>query len=282
MKLKLSIVAISASAMLAWAQPVPRERMQHFEIAVPPVFGESADFVKFVSSEMSWEGKLVKGAPYSADAVTESTQILPDGNRIVRKSTAQTFRDGEGRTRREQSLSQVGPWASGQAMKSVFINDPVAGVNYILEPNERTARKITLPKAMMGTGMIATAPGASARAVIRTADVEYSAGHVVHTEGAHIGIAQLHAASKKNATTTSLGKQMIEGVMAEGTRTTHLIPAGEIGNERPIETVSERWYSPELQTVVMSKRNDPRTGETVYKLTGVRRGEPGRNLFEVP
>jgi len=79
-----------------------------------------------------------------------------------------------------------------------------------------------------------------------------------------------------------LGKQNIEGVEAEGTRTTVTIPAGEIGNERAIEIVSERWFSPELQLVVMTRNSDPRTGETTYKLTNINRAEPAKSLFEVP
>ena len=79
-----------------------------------------------------------------------------------------------------------------------------------------------------------------------------------------------------------LGKQTIEGVEAEGTRTVTTIPAGKIGNERPIEIVFERWYSPELQTVIMTRHNDPRFGETIYRLTNISRDEPSRSLFEVP
>jgi hypothetical protein len=88
--------------------------------------------------------------------------------------------------------------------------------------------------------------------------------------------------SNQNAVKTDLGKQMIEDVLAEGTRTTMTIPAGEIGNERPIEIVSERWYSPELQLVVMTRHSDPRSGEMTYKLTNINRTEPARSLFEVP
>ena len=80
----------------------------------------------------------------------------------------------------------------------------------------------------------------------------------------------------------SLGKRVIEGVEAEGTKTVMKIAAGEIGNERPIEIVNERWYSPELQMLVYSRRSDPRSGETVYKLTNIQRSEPSRTLFEVP
>jgi TonB family protein len=80
----------------------------------------------------------------------------------------------------------------------------------------------------------------------------------------------------------SLGKQNVEGVEAEGTRSTVTIPAGEIGNDRPIEIVSERWYSNELQTVVMTRHSDPRFGESTYRLTNIDRGEPAKSLFEVP
>ncbi|MBL8191880.1 MAG: TonB family protein, partial [Acidobacteria bacterium] len=85
-----------------------------------------------------------------------------------------------------------------------------------------------------------------------------------------------------NTNTESLGKQMIEGVEAEGKRTVTTIPVGAIGNERPIEIVSESWYSPELQTTVLSKRNDPTSGETTFRLTNIRRGNPDASLFQVP
>src|SRR5262249_21143634 len=82
--------------------------------------------------------------------------------------------------------------------------------------------------------------------------------------------------------TESLGTQTIEGVSAEGTRTTLTIPAGEIGNTLPIEVVDETWYSPELQITVMTKHRDPRSGENTYRLTNINRSEPDRSLFEVP
>jgi hypothetical protein len=82
--------------------------------------------------------------------------------------------------------------------------------------------------------------------------------------------------------TETLGKQTIDGVQAEGTRSTITIPAGEIGNEREIKIVNERWYSPELQTVILSKHSDPRMGETVYRLTNINRSDPHPSLFQVP
>ena len=75
---------------------------------------------------------------------------------------------------------------------------------------------------------------------------------------------------------------MIEGVECTGTRTTFTLAAGSIGNERPLDTVSETWTSTDLQMAMQTRRSDPRTGETSFKLTNLRRGEPLRTLFEVP
>ena len=70
--------------------------------------------------------------------------------------------------------------------------------------------------------------------------------------------------------------------MADGTRTTQIIPAGRIGNDQPIQIVTETWYSADLKTAVLSKRTDPRMGETVTRLTNLNRAEPAHSLFEIP
>jgi hypothetical protein len=83
-------------------------------------------------------------------------------------------------------------------------------------------------------------------------------------------------------TTEDLGEQILEGVLARGSRETHTIPAGAIGNERPIDIVMERWYSDELQAEVLRRNIDPRFGETTYQLVNVVLGEPSADLFVVP
>ena len=75
---------------------------------------------------------------------------------------------------------------------------------------------------------------------------------------------------------------MVNGVNANGTRTTHTIATGEIGNSAPIQIVSERWYSPDLQTVVQSTRTDPRFGTTTFSLSNIQKTEPAATLFGVP
>jgi len=89
-------------------------------------------------------------------------------------------------------------------------------------------------------------------------------------------------ARDQNVKTESLGRQTIEGVPADGTRTIFTIPAGQIGNDQPMQIVSETWYSPDLQVTVMSRHSDPRAGETVFRLTNVSRSAPAAALFQPP
>ena len=235
-------------------------------------------------------GNPVKGAPYSAEAVTETTQTLPDGNRIVNRSSSMLYRDSEGRERREESFNKLGTWnAQGDPAKAIFISDPVANASYTLDSKGRTATKLGSMLSVKRT----REPGGRGGVAVQTFSVSHGPGEPGLVVGGSVAggpdvayfnqrITVETSGSKVEPKIEQLGKRVIEGVEAEGTRTTISIPAGQIGNERPIDIVSERWYSPELQMTVLSKHGDPRNGETVYKLTGVNRSEPQRTLFEVP
>jgi hypothetical protein len=237
----------------------------------------------FVGAEMTFGGKPVKGAPYTAQAVTETTQTLSDGNRITRKSTATVYRDSEGRTRREETMRAIGPWAAGgEPPQTVFIHDPVAGVSYHLNPQSHVAHKIPMGKdAVFFNQAGPGGPSSKLKFLIRTGP-EGGAEATVAAAGTGPVAVSGTAIAKPDVKTESLGKQTIEGVEVEGTRSTITIAAGAIGNERPIQSTSERWYSQDLQVVVMSKRSDPRFGETVYQLTNIQRGDQPVTLFEVP
>jgi hypothetical protein len=254
-----------------------------FNLPVPPPPNEGAVVVSqdavpeklgdvtfaFVASELSGGEKTVKGAPYSGEAVTETVQVLSDGNRITRKNTAQVYRDSEGRSRRDQTLGGVGPWGpANESFQRVFIYDPVASAHYVLNPQEHTARKMPVPPP--------DTQGQSS-AVHTESGGRPHPGRFLRTFGGGLGPFE-----SENAQKESLGKQVMEGLQVEGTRSTVTIEAGKIGNELPIQIVSERWYSPELQVVVMSKNTDPRIGETAYRLSNINRSEPAPSLFEVP
>jgi len=245
--------------------------------------GDNVTMTYFAVSDMS---KPVTGAPYTATAVTETTQVLADGNRIVNKTESQLARDSQGRTRRQETMNNLGPLATN-APNMAFINDPVDKVSYVLDLNDKTARVIKIPAPGQeggGPTPMALAPvvkdgaGAPGQAAVQKR-VLIAGG------GAGVGVEQrvwVSSAEDGQVKTESLGKQTIEGVTATGTRTTRTIPAGEIGNERPLEITSEVWTSPDLQILVLSKRTDPRIGETVYRLTNIQRGDPDPSLFRVP
>ena len=225
---------------------------------------------RFLGAEAGMPGRVVKNAPYSADVVTETTQVLSDGNHVHQVTTVKIYRDSEGRTRREQALNSLNGFAPNANLPNVvFINDPVAGANYALNPTEHTANKTTWAHA--------NALGVQNHPMGRGPGPRPNSGDAVTGPG--FG---RRSGSNPNVKTEALGNQMVEGVQATGTRTTLTIPAGQIGNEQPIQVVSETWYSPELKAVVLSKRSDPRMGETVTKMTNLSRAEPPSTLFQVP
>jgi hypothetical protein len=207
-------------------------------------------------------GKVVKGAPFSAVATSETTQTLADGNHINRKTQTNLYRDSLGRFRKEVTLQAIGPLAaSGQPHSFIEISDPVAGTNYVLEPEQRIARQMPGPIGMQ----IRTKGGPGG-------------GNVFYRD-----FKESKKESKEaEAKTESLGIETVGGVNAEGTRTTRTIAAGEIGNEKPITIISERWYSPDMQMEVKSMHSDPRFGNTTYTLTNIQRTEPAATLFAVP
>jgi hypothetical protein len=252
--------------------------VDHFETRVPEpgVPPEKGVMFRYISSGMMFGDKVVRGAPYSAEAVTEHTQTLGDGNRIHRTTTAKVFRDSQGRTRREQSLDMLGPWVAAETKTITWINDPVTGDSYVLNDAEKTATK---------SSVVAADKLQIRRDVLPALPAPPPPGPDV----AELGVGSTVMFAKRAAPgappdskTESLGSQVIEGVRVDGTRTTTVIPAGQIGNDRPIEIVTETWFSPDLQTTVLSKRLDPIGGDTIFKLTNIIRDEPNHTLFEIP
>jgi hypothetical protein len=260
----------------------------------PPTVSMSGTFSGNVSG-ISFGGAIfesspVKNAPYSAEAVNESINVLADGNRILKNSTTKIFRDSEGRTRREAvaGSTPVGitvtvstPFGPTDAPASVSashaqiqISDPVAGVNYVLDPETHTARKY---KTFPSDPKIETA---IARAKQET---RYVGNNSVTIRDGNTIISMNSATSSSSpAPWEMLGSKIIEGVECDGVRTSSTIPAGRIGNERPIVITSERWYSRKLHAEVLVKRFDPRSGENTYKLINIDLSEPAAALFEVP
>lgn len=332
-------------------------------------------------------GRTVKGAPYSAEIVTESNQNLADGNVISRKSTGAVYRDGEGRTRQETG-------GDGKS-RVVYISDPVAGKSYVLTPGSKKAIVTSMPKAVVmshdGSGHKDVQVFRNGKTVVRVEDgkvtidgkevtqdptiVKSASGREIRIENGQVfidgkplrtptppappGAAPSAAPAPAPSThvrtietkdadgnvrreeirvqvvrsgdgpmlaplppmpptagvpmvapvppvppvppmpgiqtmrfestarlgkgvTTQLGTKDFDGVKAEGKSTVWTIPAGEIGNRNAINITSESWYAPDLQVTVYSRYNDPRTGESIYRLANLKRGEPSQDMFAVP
>ena len=221
----------------------------------------------------------VQGAPYSATITNESVQTLADGNRIVQTSNGSTARDSQGRTRQETALPPIGNLSAANAPRLVFIHDTVAQTSYTLNLTDKTAQKI--PTFSMATTGPGGAGGAAATFMRMESGVPTGSGPLpmpppMAFQGTMIG------SDQAQVSTEDLGSKTMEGIIVNGVRTTRTIPAGEIGNEKPISIVTEVWTSPDLKTVIYSKRSDPRMGDQTFQLTNIVRAEPDASLFTVP
>lgn len=201
-------------------------------------------------------GKVVTGAPYSADVTSQSVETLADGNTISRNTTGHVARDSQGRTYTQETITG-GFMAANGPVTVTFISDPVAGVNYVLNSSTKVATKMQK----------------------RTPPQDGTARQGRDWKGANGAGTGPDAA---NTRTTDLGSQNINGVTAQGKSITHTIPAGAMGNAQPIVSTGETWYSPDLQTIVLAKRSDPRMGQSTFSLQNIQRSEPAATLFQVP
>jgi hypothetical protein len=213
----------------------------------------------------SLEAGTVKSAPYSADVVNEGFQTLSDGNRIIHRAAARVYRDSEGRVRREEDR--------GGGSLVITITDPVAGVSWTLDAENRTARQMPAVLRAFNTGGDAQRKLSTVTALLNGVPTNWAIGPS--------GRGLVPAGNEQRAE-EHLTPRTIEGLRVEGVRRTITIPAGAIGNERPIVVTSDEWTSPELKVLVLSESSDPRTGTSTYKLVNVRRGDPPASLFQVP
>ncbi len=385
-KLRAALAAAGLAAATAHASPSALEYAYDLDSVAPPApeGGHASteawhDWAEDFSREMRatmgamfsgrvGASRIVKGAPYSAEVVTETKQTLGDGNVISRKSTGAVYRDGEGRTRQETATKDGKP-------RNVYINDPVDGKRYIVIPGVRHPIALPehslAPRASHSTEQVVRVDGKEIRvadgkvtvdgkevpgseyelktAKGKTVRVENGkvtidgrdVGHVDRDGGSKIGVSRttgpdgltreevrvqvvsmgddavapmppipptpplppggliaplahlpplpgMNELRFESSTrlgkgaTTSLGLKDMEGMKVEGTKTVWTIPAGQVGNRDPINVTAENWYSPDLLVTVYSRYSDPRTGESIYRLAGVKRGEPDANLFKRP
>lgn len=249
-------------------------------------------------------GAVVKHLPYSAEVISERQHNLADGNQIVNRHSAISYRDSAGRTRQEMRDDK------GE-LRAITIHDPVAGASYFLNPRNKVATRLASP---MRLGEAARArieqlrkdgklPPPRNEVVIRRADsddqvrVTTDGNAPLRIEAESISVragrprelllgplagAFSDLKWSRKAVSRELGVRDIDGVRAEGKLRSYEIPAGEVGNRNAIVVSDESWFAPELQITVLSKHSDPRSGEHTYRLTALKRDEPAASLFVVP
>jgi hypothetical protein len=282
---RIAVLLVSALLLAggsAAQEYAPREKVRTFTFTKDEPITMMAPFgmlqserlpegeISFFSTEMASAGQVITAAPYTATATTETTQVLADGNKIVNRTSSFVARDSQGRTRRETDLHRIGPFAV-DSPKTVFINDPATHTQYIFSPGGE-ATKVIRSEGTWKEGPQIVERGTRER---RVKDKVF-----ITTQGAREQAQEKESAEQVKH--EDLGTQTIEGVSAQGRRETITIPAGQIGNERPIEIVSETWFSPDLHTMVLRKHSDPRVGESIYRLTEIKRNEPDASLFQPP
>jgi hypothetical protein len=197
--------------------------------------------------------QVVTGKPFSATEERRTLQILGNGTRIENSQSSRLYRDSEGRTRVEGMDD------------AVSIADPVAGFRMDLNLKLKTARRsiflpVWLERSPYGA-RLGLRGGRGRGPQTDTVDPAQASGNTV---------------------TENLGTEMVNGISAQGTRTTVTIRKGQIGNDRDIKIVTERWFSNDLNLLVKSLNSDPRFGDTTYQLTRIAQGSPEPSLFQIP
>ena len=186
-----------------------------------------------------------KNAPFSAAVTSQVEQTLSDGTTIRRENQETVMRDSAGRIYRERALS-MRPHAENDSSRMISIIDTVQHVQYVCSTLRKVCTKVT-----------------------------YRTPPKFHR-------ASLSDPKRPDVSVEELGPSEISGLEVEGTRITRTLPEGMLGNDRPITSVEETWYSKALDVNVQMKRNDPRMGQRTTTMTTVNPGEPDPKYFQVP
>jgi hypothetical protein len=209
-------------------------------------------------------GRTVAGRPVSGTEVQESHQTLGDGTEIATSQTDRFYRDSAGRTRVEMPEQD----------RTVIV-DPGVPVTVILNENAKTARRNGMAAARVGVAFSAD----GVKSAITTSTGTIGGSNTTGIVGARGRGGRGDAGNMQHE---DLGVESLNGVLASHTRDTLTIPQGQIGNNRDIHVVNERWYSDDLQMLVKTVNSDPRFGENTYEFTNISRDEPNASLFQIP
>ncbi len=315
----MAIVMLVAVAMQAQSKLIPSpmegpgDSVPGITVQIsPPPIAISSGLIG-VSNPLG--AQPVKGKPLFVEYITEHRQSFTDGNHIARATHSRLYRDGHGRIRRESELSVPGLPSGAASASFVTVADHQTGYGFVLNPQEMVAHRYELNRPAPSyvarlsaqSGPNHLMPGGdnpppsdshwNLHNFIRRMHLSESsnlggnargpASGVVGEEAGYTApppmrIEQPFLAAPNPVRTENLGEQVMLGYKVKGTRVITTLPAGQIGNDRPIDIVSEQWFSSELELVMRSLHRDPWAGEFTTTVTHLDRGEPSAELFDVP
>jgi hypothetical protein len=243
------LVCVLCLASGVWSQSLPVSKAGKSSTLILSPSPRGANHLKILESK---KAEIVKGAPYTSTISKEASRLLADGSRVVHRTAMYVARDSDGRTFK----AELSEGRSLSAARWKIIDDPVSQAVYLFVTAHTVSDKPIAAQFSNPQGK-----NEFAMTDDLADEMPEPPGEVKHE---------------------SLGTQMLEGIWVEGSRKTRRVAAGTIGNERPFDITSEEWYSPDLHIAVLKRQNDPRIGETVLRLTGIKRVEPDSSLFHVP
>ncbi|MGA2896390.1 MAG: hypothetical protein ABSE27_02185 [Acidobacteriaceae bacterium] len=186
--------------------------------------------------------------PYTAKQTTTRVQTLADGTHITTVTTAQIWRDADGRMRTETTNTPT----NGTPYRFISIYDPVARIRMSWTVGNPNNSKVVT--------------------------VYHFPQPVAQPMPAAPQTTQRYYPSRNE----SLPPQTIEGLYATGFRNTNTTPAGYEGNDRDLTTTRETWTAQDLGITLRSIVDDPRTGKATTETADIQQIAPDPSLFKAP
>jgi len=263
-----TVLAALGVASLAGAQSTPQIAAEPASSSVANTSDPAIAAVVSAAMPKFSTGGTVRGVPFSATQTTVHEQSLADGTIIKSTVEVQLWRDAEGRVRAESTLKTKSNDA--QQIHIVAVWDPV----------ERTEISWTSGSAAANFATVAHLPALQMDGLMSALASTPPPSALSRSQPA--ALPSLANRASSNIHTETLSQDTIAGLEVSGTRSTQVIPAGSIDNDRDFTVTSETWTSPELKIAVRQITDDPRTGKVTAELTNIDRTDPDPALFKPP
>ncbi len=194
----------------------------------------------------------IKGAPFSLTLVTEWSRPLGNGGSFTLANQRHIARDRNGRIYQERWLLVPKGGKIKSEMNVLQISDPSRHTTHNCFTREQVCEII---------GFNLSADSVYKPRIGATGALPDGNGFHQHEE---------------------LGVSNLGGVDATGYREINTINAGVMGNDQPMVTTREFWYSTRLGISLSSKIDDPQSGKQLFTVTEISTAEPDPALFELP